>query len=126
MTAEQATLRDAFLDERRDADDEALSALAQSQIGGEGDRGVSTMTPAASIVRSSDALVDVRAHACQSSAAQLGKVTEVGRAVYDLRVGDWVYVVPGSSREAVGSHLCVPQADFNCLRLPWSSPEGLV
>lgn len=85
-----------------------------------------TLTSPATVVTSSDALVDVEAQICESSDAQLGQVTEVGRAVYDLRVGDWVYVVRGSSRDAVGSRLRVPQADFNCLRLPESSREGLV
>lgn len=87
---------------------------------------VSTMTPSATIVTSSDALVDVRSQTGASSDAQLGQVTEVGRAVYDLRVGDWVYIVPGLSRDAVGSPLCVPHADVNCLRLPGSSRSGLL
>ena len=86
---------------------------------------VSTMTPSATIVASSDALVDVGSQTGARSDAQLGQVTEVGRAVYDLKVGDWVYIVPGLSRDAVGSRLCVPQADFNCLRLPGSSRSGL-
>ena len=50
--------------------------------------------------------------------AQVAQVTEVGRAVYELKVGDWVCIVPGLCRHSAGARLRVPQADVNCWRLP--------
>lgn len=77
-----------------------------------------TMTPSATVVPPSDALVDVMPQSVASGEAQLARVTAVGRAVYQLKVGDWVYVVNCWCRSSAGEPLCVPQADFNCLRLP--------
>lgn len=81
-----------------------------------------------SIETSSDALVDVvSSHG--SDDVTRGRVTAVGRAVYVLKVGDWVYVAPGVRRGARGgARVRVAEADVNCLRLPqsgvWASVCG--
>lgn len=72
------------------------------------------------IETSSDALIDVVSSHGAGDDVTRGRVTEVGRAVYVLKVGDWVYVAPGVHCRATSAGVRVPEADVNCLRLPQS------